>query len=244
MNEASSSTVSPARILKAKRSYSELCENSIQRINSSETEDKIFLDVEPSVHAIVCCALFSYVSSGIQAASAIYDQVLSSLSSVNDASNLRREHIWNSYLNLLNLHAKREPIPLKDIRVVLNGALQEFPDNPYFLDYFLQVESKSNLTGEVRRFFDHLTHDARSPVPWIYAIHYENMRSKALVTTMDCAEYISKQPSSVLITSLPVTGISHRQRALLDRATSSVAGRQCVALWKMYMEFEVCIGIL
>ncbi|XP_031560255.1 nuclear exosome regulator NRDE2-like [Actinia tenebrosa] len=245
--DATSSTIPPARILKAKKNYAELCENIIQRMNNncSESEDKVFLDVEPSVHTLVCCALFSYVSSGIQAASVIYDKVLPSLSLANDASNLKQEHIYNLYLNLLNLHAKIEPIPLKNIRSVLHRALKEFPNNPFFLDHFLQVESKSNLTGEVRRFFDHLTNDASSPVPWIYAVHYENMRSKALVTTMDCAEYITtsaKQPSSVLVTSLPVTGISHRQRALLDRATSSVAGRQCVALWKMYMEFELQQG--
>ena len=148
---------------------------------------------------VVLC--FTYVSSGIQAASAIYDKVLSSLPSANDAANVRCEHLWTSYLNLLNLHAKKEHIPLKSIRVVLHRALKDYPNNPCFLDRFLQVESKSNLTGEVRRFFDHLIHDASSPVPWIYAIHYENVRSKALVSTMDCAEYITKQPSSVLVTS-------------------------------------------
>ncbi|KAK3713719.1 hypothetical protein QZH41_020706, partial [Actinostola sp. cb2023] len=233
--------VSSAKILRAKRTYSELCHDSIRQLNDCPSEDN--KKVLSCVHCIVCCALFAYVSSGIQAAVAVYEQVLSSLSSPDDS--LHHEHLWTSYFCLLKMHTKQETMSLRTVKQAIHRAISIFPNNPFFLDYYHQVELKSNLTGEVRRFFDHLTHSATTPIPWIYAIHYEDMRAKATLSAIDCSDYrvsAGDGQSAGLVTSLPTTGISHRQRALFDRATSSVAGRQCIGLWRMYMEFELNQG--
>jgi len=151
--------------------------------------------------------------------------------------------LWTNYISLLKQHIKKEPMPLKTTKQIIHNALKAFPNNPMFLDFYLQVELKSNLTGEVRRCFDHLSHNATSPIPWIFAIHYEDLRSEAISTTKDytCtyAAHSIKDRQTEVVMSLPTSGIIHRQRALFDRATSSAVGRQCIALWRMYIQFEV-----
>lgn len=54
--------VSSARILRAKRAFTAMCEKSIEELNQlgSQDEDKVHW----RIHCVICCVLFGYVTSG------------------------------------------------------------------------------------------------------------------------------------------------------------------------------------
>ncbi|XP_032240468.2 nuclear exosome regulator NRDE2 [Nematostella vectensis] len=229
--------LSAARILRARKTWSQLTEealNSMHDGNSTNTGPSSY-----SLDVLICSAYFAYVTQGLQAASTTFERAL--VPPVFDG--FCREALWLAYLGLYRTHMAQHTVPLKELRSILHSALREFPDNPEFLAFYLKVESKSNLTGEVRRFFDHGTHSAVSPVQWIYALHYEEVRSMAVSIALDCTQAALVQGSrNSAVTSLPMTGVTHRQRALFERVASSSVGRQCVLLWRMFVDFEMKQG--
>ena len=235
------SEVSPIRLLKARKIFQQEA-SSISTAVDSKT-DQGSGQCLPSgsfvVHLTSCYALFEYLTTGISGALAVYDE---SLFRLQRSLSMSCELTWTSYIRLLNFHSKKHILPLKHIRNAVLSALEDFPDNPEFLEFYVQLESKSNISGKARRFFDKTTQKGTSPVSWIFALYYEHRRSEAVLSMRECTT-LSVTPTEhrepVIMTSLPSTGITHRQRSLFERALATSSARHCVALWRMFMEFEV-----
>ena len=243
--------MSAVRLLKCRRIYQSL-HQEILEINESQSKEELYSDCgvargSLAVHIEACCALFEYLSTGISSVLVVCNEVSSVASAdmLNMAglSKMDVELIFSSYIRLFKFHSNRgRNLPLKDTRNILHSALEKFPNNPEFLSFYIQRESKSVLTGEIRRTLDKAVQKATTPVPWIFALYYEQLRSQSLVSVMECtlpSAPISQEISLAAVSSLPVTGVVHRQCSLFERALSSSSARYCVALWRMFMEFEV-----
>lgn len=247
-SNASIADVSAVRLLKSRRTYQKFHQGIIETTESSnekgELPDCVIASGSLAVHLEACSALFEYLNTGIQGVLSMCNDFISLIS--HDEAHLIEmdiELILSCYIRLFRYHCTHgRTLPLKDTRNIVHFALEKFPDNPEFLSFYIQRESKSILTGEVRRTLDKATQKATTPVPWIFAIHYEQLRAKSLVSVIECNDLsaLVSQESSAAVTSLPVTGVVHRQCSLFERAICSPSGRHCVALWRMFMQFEVC----
>lgn len=247
----STSNVSAVRLLKSRRIYQKF-HQSILEMNESSQEKRELLSIcgiasgSLAVHLEACSALFEYLSTGIQGVLSMCHDVISAMShdtsTLAGLSEMDIELILSFYFRLLKFHCQSgRTLPLKDTRKILHLALEKFPDNPEFLSFYIMRESKSILTSEIRRTLDKATQKANTPVPWIFAIHYEQLRAKSLVSAIECNDLsaLISQGSSAAVTTVPVTGVVHRQFSLFERAVQSSCGRHCVALWRMFMEFQV-----
>ena len=242
------SEMSGVKLLKSRKTYQKWHEGVIQSLEceakSDLQQDCGIASGSMLVHQEACCALFEYLTTGIQGALHMWDALVSGISRTVRPNEINLELILTFYVRLLRFHSESGGVlPLKDTRRLLHFTLERFPDNPDFLSFYVQREAKSNLTGDIRRTLDRAVQKASTPTPWIFAIHYEQLRMESFVSVMECSVpslLHSKDTSSVALTSLPVTGVIHRQRSLFERAVSSSA-RHCVALWRMFMNFEVTL---
>lgn len=247
-SDSSTTDVSSVRLLKSRRIYQKF-HQGISETTESSQEKRQLLDCDIAsgslaVHLEACSALFEYLSTSIQGVLSMCNDFISVISHDQaDLTVMDIELILSFYIRLFRFHCRHgRTLPLKDTRNIVHFALEKFPDNPEFLSFYIQRESKSILTGEIRRTLDKATQKATTPVPWIFVIYYEQLRAKSLVSVMECNDpsALISQESSAAVTSLPVTGVVHRQCSLFERAISSPSGRHCVALWRMFMHFEVC----
>ncbi|KAL9952401.1 hypothetical protein ACROYT_G039651 [Oculina patagonica] len=246
---SSTMDVSAVRLLKSRTIYQKLHQGIVETTESSQEKRELLSDCgiasgSLAVHLEACSALFEYLSTGIQGVLSMCKGFISVISHAPNQAGLSEmdtELILSFYIRLFRFHCKSSrTLPMKDTRDILHFALEKFPDNSEFLSFYIQRESKSILTGEVRRKLDKATQKATTPVPWIFAIHYEQLRAKSLVSVMECNDPFAliAEGSSAALTSLPVTGVVHRQCSLFERAVTSSSGRHCVALWRMFMEFQ------
>lgn len=250
-SSSSTTEVSAVQQLKSRRIYQKFHQGIVGTAETYQEKRELSSDCGIAsgslvVHLEACSALFEYLSTGIQGVLSMCSDVISAISHdiINQAGHneMDIELILTFYIRLFRFHCKSgRTLPTKDTRGILHFALEKFPDNPEFLLFYIQRESKSILTGEVRRTLDKATETATTPVPWIFAIYYEQLRAKSLVSVIECNDpsALISQGSTAALTSLPVTGVVHRQCSLFERAASSPSGRHCVALWRMFMEFQV-----
>lgn len=249
-SNSETSEVSAVQLLKCRRIYQKLHQGIVET-SDSQSKGELLSECgiacgSLAVHLEACSALFEYLSTGVYRVLPMCNDVLSIMSSDMSVraglSEMDVELILSSYIRLFKFHCNSgRRLPLKDTRNMLHSALEKFPDNPEFLSFYIQRESKSVLTGEIRRTLDKAGQNASTPVPWIYSLYYEQLRSQTLVSVMECTvpSAFSQESSTAVITSLPAAGMVHRQGSLLEKAVSSSSGRYCVALWRMFMEFEV-----
>lgn len=246
----STSNVSAVRLLKSRRIYQKFHQSILETNESSHEKRESLSDCgiasgSLAVHLETCSALFEYLSTGIQGVLSMCNDIISAMSpdtTLAGLSEMDIELILSFYIRLLKFHCQSgRTLPLKDTREIVHLALEKFPDNPEFLTFYIMRESKSILTGEIRRTLDKAMQKANTPVPWIFAVHYEQLRAKSLVSAIECNDpsALISQGSSAAVTTVPVTGVVHRQFSLFERAVQSSSGRHCVALWRMFMEFQV-----
>ncbi|XP_072031350.1 nuclear exosome regulator NRDE2-like [Amphiura filiformis] len=241
--KSSNPVIPSVAIIRARKIYQELLEDAMKGFKASITPLELVESCGSYiVHLARCYARFQYLTVGIQAASVVMEETLNCLKPVYQTcmstlphmqQNLDYELVMTSYTILVAQYVLSNPVPLNTLRNLLRRALKEFPDNPTFLQLFISVEAKSHIAGTVRRYFDHATQEAKSPIPWLCAIHAEKQRQLVISKQADI-------PGE--ITSLPETGVSNRIRSLFDRAVSHKASRHCILLWRLYIQFEVHQG--
>ena len=240
----SSAFTSAVQLLKARRVYQKI-HQSIVETGESQTKETLMSDCglasgSLAVHLEACCVLFEYLNTGINSVLCMCNDFFSNPSGLCE---LDIELILSSFIRLFKFHCNTgRTLTLRDTRHILHSALEKFPNNPEFISFYIQQESKSVLTGEIRRTLDKVTQKATTPIPWIFALHYEQCRSQSIASVMECTDPMAtvlEENSTSVVTSLPITGVVNRQYSLFERAIASPSARHCVALWRMFMKFEV-----
>uniref|UniRef100_A0A2K6KZ43 Nuclear exosome regulator NRDE2 n=1 Tax=Rhinopithecus bieti TaxID=61621 RepID=A0A2K6KZ43_RHIBE len=195
-----------------------------------------------------CFMLFQYLTTGIDAAVRIYEQVFAKLNSYvfpegSGEGDSASSQSWTSVLeaitlmhtSLLRFHMKVSVYPLAPLREALSQALKLYPGNQVLWRSYVQIQNKSHSASKTRRFFDTITRSAKALEPWLFAIEAEKLR-KRLVET------VQRLDGREIHATIPETGLTHRIQALFENAMRSDSGSQCPLLWRMYLNFLVSLG--
>lgn len=142
------------------------------------------------------------------------------------------ENLYMLQARLIIVHGHYKVMKPSVLREFIYKALELFPAHYWFLQYLLEVERRSSISGRLRRFFESSLSKSVSLAPLLFAIRSELERREYL---MGC----SGQGESA---DEPLGGILHRVRALFRRGSESRTCQLCPAFWRCYMKFEIEYG--
>uniref|UniRef100_A0A8C1WRH9 NRDE-2, necessary for RNA interference, domain containing n=1 Tax=Cyprinus carpio TaxID=7962 RepID=A0A8C1WRH9_CYPCA len=242
-----SGQINPVTILKARKAYEQALLSFLPE-QSTGSNAKAPKKRHRMSSLVGCFGLFQYLTVGIDAADAVYNQAIQKLiswnlnSEVTDGS-LRRPKVfadWESvavqHVALLRHHANTNVFPLSRLRLALTDALSLLPSSASLWQLYLQTENRYHSAGRARRFFHSVAKKTDSVVPYLFAITAEQ-RLKQMLDSVQR----SCLPGEALPT-LPNNGLSNRIRCLFENATATEHGAHCPLLWRMYLNFMVCDG--
>ena len=199
------------------------------------------VSVSTSVEWVACHSYFEYLTHGISNACKVFEDWTSNLTSrlksappqETDTLLSRLELTYRLHYRLILHHSRLYPIQPSVLRFTIEQALSLLPNHGWFLAAYIDCEQQSFISGRLRRYFDSQAPKAETAIPWLFAIHAEFRRHQRL------SEFSGEGAEGEL-----VTGVTHRVRALLGRATGSESGRNCPLLWRISMAFEVRQGVV
>ncbi|XP_060938719.1 nuclear exosome regulator NRDE2 [Limanda limanda] len=266
-SSSSSNSLSPVAVLKARRSYEQAVTASLSALdqvhNNPQTNTKgeeDLLGEKLRLSGLVgCCALFQYLTVGIQAANTVYSQAREKMEALHhtlkeqlksddetspaaDSSHVRKlasecQVLAVQQAALLRYHNSTSVFPLATLRQMLTSALSTWPGCAPLWCIYAQVENRYHSAGRARRFFQSVIRESSSVVPRLFAIVTEQQR-KQLV---DAAQRSCCNDATVPA-FLPENGLSNRIRGLFESAIATEMGARCPLLWRMYMYFLVSEG--
>ncbi|XP_041351727.1 nuclear exosome regulator NRDE2-like [Gigantopelta aegis] len=240
MKPGCSADISGSRVLKIRKhfqeKYSKLMEN-FQTTANVKAADLV-------LQHLSCMATFDLCAIGTDSALSLFDETAGVCRSLEEMDKehqplvrLLREEILHRKLSLMQNVFSTRVMSLDKLRSVLNSNLEQFPDSPLFLDCLVVVESRSHISGRLRRHFDKALSRMGSPVPVIFAILSEMLRQHYVQAQLqDGSSYVKD------VTVVSETGIVHRVRSLFERGLEHKAAEHCPLLWRMYIQFEVKYG--
>ncbi|RUS31601.1 hypothetical protein BC938DRAFT_477469, partial [Jimgerdemannia flammicorona] len=165
-------------------------------------------------HIYACHALFEYLSQGLDEACRVFDRVFDEYVTRGVERSIDAEILFMTYAKLVYRHSVSgyafRPGVLKG---VLDRALNLFPNNTLFLSLFFYNEARTKIENRVRRFLNGALEKEPSHLLWTFALY---------------AELHHHLPYNV-----------HLVRSLFDRALECHRSRCSVALWKLYIQFEI-----
>ncbi|KAM9645428.1 nuclear exosome regulator NRDE2 isoform 1-T1 [Trichechus inunguis] len=233
-------------ILKARKAYERTLQDCLDE--SCVSDPVPTSSVNRLVSLAKCFMLFQYLTTGIDAAVRIYEQVFAKLKGSVSPAGSGLEHsgsphglasameaVTLMHTSLLRFHVKVSVYPLTPLREALSEALKWYPGNRVLWRSYVQIQSKSHSASKTRRFFDGITRSTKSLEPWLFAIEAEKMR-KRLVETVQRVE------GREIHATVPESGLTNRIKALFEHAIQSDSGSQCPLLWRMYLNFLVSLG--
>ncbi|XP_073683226.1 nuclear exosome regulator NRDE2 isoform X2 [Garra rufa] len=237
--------ISPVTILKARKTYEQTLLSCLPEQSTGAPKK-----LHRMSSLVGCFGLFQYLTMGIDAADAVYNQAIQKLISSNLSSevtdgSLRRpkafpdwEFVAVQHVALLRHHANTNVFPLSRLRLALTDALSLLPSSASLWQLYLQTENRYHSAGRARRFFHSAIKKTDSVVPYLFAITAE----RRLKQMLDSVQR-SRLPGEAL-PALPNNGLCNRIRCLFENATATEHGAHCPLLWRMYLNFMVCDGNL
>ena len=222
--------VTSTLVLRTEKRLKENAQRAISSIESDKNVNEVSLRV-------VSCAQFLYVNSGLRWACCFLEEVQDYFKGIctvdrttyqNKMAALLAQTIATE-IQLLHHHSERNPDPPSLMRAALLKGISCFPESPYFLTLFSSFEGHSMVVGKVREYYNENLPKARTAIPWLVALAFEESRQNLLR---------QRDVSIVQLEELEM-GVAHRIRSLYLRATQHTSGRHCPLLWRRYMTFEV-----
>ncbi|XP_068194958.1 nuclear exosome regulator NRDE2 isoform X2 [Antennarius striatus] len=268
---SSSQPLAPVSILKARRSYEQALAAGLEALDQHGPHPQAkgggqeeLLGEKLRLRGLAgCYALFQYLTTGIQAAHAVYMQARERMedlhralkpdarpSSDGEADNsladlnsgyakrlaFECEALAVQHAALLRYHSSIGVFPLATLRQTLTSALSSWPNSAPLWSVYVQMENRYHTAGRARRFFQSVTRDNGGVVPHLFAIFAEQQR-KQLVD----AALRSCSPDAAL-PILPENGLSHRICGLFESTIATQMGSHCPLPWRMYIHFLVSDG--
>ena len=139
------------------------------------------------------------------------------------------ENLYMLQARLIIVHGRYKVVKPSLLREFVYKALELFPAHYWFLQYLLEVERRSFISGRLRRFFESSLSRSVSLAPLLFAIRAELERRDYLLNCGGRGESVEE----------PLGGILNRVRALFRRGSESRTCQLCPAFWRCYMKFEV-----
>ena len=222
--------VTSTLVLRSEKRLKEDAQRAISSIESGKNVNEVSLRV-------VSCAQFLYVNSGLKSACCFLEETQDYLKGIRSVDKTTYQIKMAALLaqtiateiQLLHHHSERHPDPPSLMRAALLKGISCFPESPYFLTLFSSFEGHSMVVGKVREYFNENLPKARTVIPWLVALAFEESRQNLLR---------HRDVSVVQLEELEM-GVAHRIRSLYLRATQHTSGRHCPLLWRRYMAFEV-----
>ena len=140
------------------------------------------------------------------------------------------EKVFMTSCKLILCQSRSQHCSPQLLHIILENSLKLYPNNPYFLNCFIESEKRCFVASRLRRYFDTVTSHSNMPSSWLYAIKAEWLRYQTL-----------KSHQARISIDEPVLGIIHRIRSLFYQASQAPNGQCCVLLWRLYMAFEVTV---
>ena len=215
-------TVSPSQVLKARTLFS--------------LSEHVSAD---SANSILCYCYFEYLTRGLKEACKVLKEWGERFEKKLCGATERRtsrclKAVYLKQLRLLEYHSLTHSLTQPSLtRDLLQRSLKAYPEEAALMAAFIRHEKGSFMSGRMRRYFDKVVEETESVLPWLFAIVAELDRFSR-VTGRGCGGaggWGSVEELSV--------GTVCRIMSLLSRATSSVSGRHCPLLWRLYMAVQV-----
>ena len=178
----------PARILKARQFYT----RQLELANSDQPPKSLF---RHRISITFSLALLLYLTAGLDAASAAFDKQIIKLRQESTGS-AEEEEATALHAKIIFRHTQtRTAFRPGQMRVILEEALQHYPNNSIFLSLHLFNEIRTRIDGRVRRILDEivLKDDTVTAEGWLFAIYAEmhfnarNFNAQAVTTLFERA---------------------------------------------------------
>lgn len=250
--------VRPTRLVRARKAFQDLLQSSPADMWKVDEDSE--LQASPLALLGVCFAWMEYLSKGVAAARNVFETYVlppdptrkwDVRGNICGYSNGSAQHEWvlTRFVQLIQCHVNSYPSSPRLLRGVLQHALKIFPSNSLFLALFVCSESRSQVTGQLRRFFDEVTNPMKaekrtflsrdlaptSPMIWIFAISWEMARARAGSSS-------SEEGGGGTTEVKMGKGFSPRIMRLFEKALQGSRPRSCVALWRLYMRYFLYCG--
>lgn len=225
-NSPVTAAVSPARLLKARTHFSTSSDHAL--VYSADT--------------VLCHCYFEYLTRSLKEAFDVLDKWKLRQSTEEwpkrGASNCLKV-VYVKQLQLLEHHSLTHFLQPTIIRDFLKSALEVFPEDSRFMAAFVRHERQTFISGRMRRYFDKAAEEARSALPWLFALLAELDRYSRVtgrrVAGGDGDGVSERRGEGVEEMSV---GTVCRIMSMLSRATASDSGRHCPLLWRLYMAIQ------
>ncbi|XP_065883465.1 nuclear exosome regulator NRDE2-like isoform X2 [Dysidea avara] len=225
-----SSAISAPKSLSAQNKLLQACQKALKMLSDTSTLLQNGNCLQRYSFLMSCFLHLNSILSGLSNTCKIVkehcEQFVNHLSTMNISSYsiCHLEKVFMTSCKLILSQSRSQHCSPQLLHVILENSLKLYPNNPYFLNCFIESEKRCFVTGRLRRYFDTVASQNNMPSSWLYAIKAEWLRYQTL-----------KSHQTRISIDEPVLGIIHRIRSLFYRASQAPNGRCCVLLWRLYM---------
>ncbi|KAI9286695.1 NRDE-2, necessary for RNA interference-domain-containing protein [Umbelopsis sp. AD052] len=174
-------------------------------------------DYHNAYQYFVCQGLFEYLTQGVEAACDVFEGLWKYYTDRGVERSIDNEMLLVAYGRMLYRHSsKRGGYKPSVMRDMLTRSLELFPNNTILLSLFMWNEARTKIENRVRQHLNQAIERDPNYVLWEFAIYSE------------LHHHVPYNPNMV--------------RSLLERAVECPRTRSSIALWKIYIEYELREG--
>ncbi|XP_052272144.1 nuclear exosome regulator NRDE2-like isoform X2 [Dreissena polymorpha] len=209
--------INPASVLKTTSKFVKSIDSAAQMF--SQTSDECCK--QTVLQLTWCYAVFCLSRTDLKSCLDAIESASENISSYTNDKTFRKV-FYTFQLKLIVYYMSVASTPLSTLRVYLDRALTDFPEEAVFLSLFLDVERKSKISGRMNRYFDRLCRSLVSPVPLLIAVQH----------LCDVLEKRNTEDDTVS------PGLVHRARNWLELGLSQTSLQHSPRIWRLYLTLE------
>ncbi|KAK6997820.1 protein NRDE2 [Biomphalaria glabrata] len=221
--------ITSAYVLKLRRRF-----EALLRELSTQIDLKSYTtDCDLFVTFAECFALFEFSASNYKSANQIFSLAIKYVKEKQMRSSLV-QHLYCRQIAFITNIMGILILPISIMRQVLDQALSEYPQCPYFHAVFLHIESGAHIAGRLRKFYDRSLRKSTTIVIPMFYLMSEFLRHQAIMKSLFGTEDYQ--------TNIQDSGSINRIRALFEHCVQLPGSSHCPLLWRLYLTFEAKFG--
>lgn len=240
--------ITPTNVLRTRKKLESLCDTSMDDMSSLDKLNTMSRsDIGYVCETFKLYSLFEY-SFGkheVELATTVLEDAIKHLYQLTVENKMEKrtadkvKHVMEDlfyYSIRLSKHFMTvNTAPLSSLRNIIQHAMKVFPENPYFLQVFINIELRMYISGRLDRYFSHMIRSADSPIPVIFAVY------SVLCRQNNIDKQLQNQDD---LTVISTGGLINRIRSYIERALDHSSVSQCPLVWRLYLHSEVQYGNL